>query len=87
MKTIQMTIDDGLLNEVDAMIASLNMTRSAFVRDALKQSLRRHRIRRLEQQEAEAFARMPMQLEEVLEWQDEQVWGDEWISDPEDELA
>jgi metal-responsive CopG/Arc/MetJ family transcriptional regulator len=81
MKTIQMTIDENLLVEVDTMIASLDMTRSAFMREAIKHALQRNRIKQLEQQEAEAYARLPMNLSEVLEWQTEQIWGDEWVSD------
>ena len=79
MKTIQMTIDETLLDEVDTAIISLDTTRSAFMREALKQALQRYRIKQLEKQEAEAFARLPMDLDEVLEWQAQQVWGDEWI--------
>ncbi len=78
-----MTIDEALLGEVDEAIGSLQTTRSAFVRDALKQALQRYRIRQWEQQEEEAFARIPMPLDEVLEWQATQAWGDEWVDTPE----
>jgi metal-responsive CopG/Arc/MetJ family transcriptional regulator len=42
MKTIQMTIDEPFLAEVDQMIQTLNTTRSAFVRQALELALQRH---------------------------------------------
>jgi metal-responsive CopG/Arc/MetJ family transcriptional regulator len=44
MKTIQMTIDEPFLAEVDQMIQTLNTTRSAFVRQALELALQRHAI-------------------------------------------
>lgn len=73
-----MTIDEHLLEQVDEAVEMLNTNRSAFIREALEQILKEHHIRQLEQQEAEAYARMPMQLEEVEIWREVQVWGDEW---------
>jgi metal-responsive CopG/Arc/MetJ family transcriptional regulator len=39
VKTIQMTIDEPLLSEVDRVIQSLDTTRSAFIREALQLAL------------------------------------------------
>jgi metal-responsive CopG/Arc/MetJ family transcriptional regulator len=78
MKTIQMTIDEQLLERVDEAVETLNTNRSAFIREALEQVLKGYHIRQLEQQEAEAYAHMPMQLEEVEMWREAQVWGDDW---------
>ena len=50
MKTIQMTIDDGLLTEVDQAVAELHTNRSAFMREALLAALRRLRMQTLEAQ-------------------------------------
>lgn len=36
MKTVQMTIDENLLVQVDTLVAELGTNRSAFMRDALK---------------------------------------------------
>ena len=76
MKTVQMTIDESLLTEVDQVIQSLNTTRSAFIRDALQLALRQYRIGLLEQQHAEGYARYPATEESVAEWESEQAWGD-----------
>jgi metal-responsive CopG/Arc/MetJ family transcriptional regulator len=78
MRTVQMTIDQELLEQVDEVVEATDTNRSAFMREALELALKKHRIRLLEQQEAEAYARMPMQLEEVEIWREAQVWGDEW---------
>ncbi len=77
MKTVQMTIDESLLSEVDHVIQSLNTTRSAFIRDALQLALRQYRIGLLEQQHAEGYARCPETATDVVEWEAEQAWGDQ----------
>lgn len=76
-KTIRLSLDETLYAEMDAAAKSLGITCSAFLRLALKQALHSHRIKQWEAQEAEAFARIPMPLDEVVEWQEIQVWDDE----------
>lgn len=76
MKTIQMTIDERLLNEVDQMVQLLETTRSAFIREALQLALRQHRILKMEQQQAEGYAKYPVQPGEFDVWIAEQAWGD-----------
>ena len=75
MKTIQMTIDEPLLSEVDRVIKDLDTTRSAFIRDALQLALRQHRIAQMERKHAEGYAKHPPQPGEFDGWEDEQVWS------------
>jgi len=77
MKTIQMTIDEPLLAEVDQVIQTLNTTRSAFVRQALQLALRRHKIAKMEERHAEGYARHPVEPGEFDVWETEQVWGEQ----------
>ena len=77
MKTIQMTIDDALLKDVDALTTQLNTTRSAFIREALEAALRKHNIKLMEQQDAEAYALQPVTPGEFDVWYGEQVWDEE----------
>ena len=77
MKTVQMTIDESLLAEVDQVIRSLETTRSAFIRDALHLALRQYRIGLLEQQHAEGYIRFPETATDVAEWEAGQAWGDQ----------
>ncbi len=77
MKTIQMTIDEPLLAEVDRLIAELSITRSAFIRDALKAAIRKKTIAVLEERHAQAYAKQPMTSDEFDIWLPEQVWEDE----------
>jgi metal-responsive CopG/Arc/MetJ family transcriptional regulator len=76
MKTIQMTIDEPLLTEIDRIVELLNTTRSAFIREALQLALRQHRIIELEQRHAQGYARHPVQPGEFDVWHDEQSWGE-----------
>ncbi len=78
IKTVQMTIDDSLLQQVDRTVQELNTTRSAFIRLALEQALRQYQVRRLEEQDAVGYTAVPATPAETDEWINEQVWGDEW---------
>ncbi|MGA2404934.1 MAG: ribbon-helix-helix domain-containing protein [Syntrophobacteraceae bacterium] len=75
MKTIQMTIDEPLLDEVDHVIRDLKTTRSAFIRSALQLVLRQYAISKSEQQHREGYARRPAEPGEFDIWESEQVWG------------
>ena len=76
MKTIQLTIDEPLLAEVDRMIKILDTNRSAFIREALQLALQRHKIIEMEQKHAEGYARRPIEPGEFDVWENEQVWGE-----------
>ena len=76
MKTIQMTIDEPLLAEVDQVIQVLNTTRSAFIREALQLALKQQKIRQLEQQHEIGYRKHPVEPGEFDIWQDEQIWGE-----------
>ena len=76
MKTIQMTIDEPLLDEVDRVIHDLKTTRSAFIRKALQLALRQYAISKLEEQHAEGYARHPVAPGEFDIWESEQAWGE-----------
>lgn len=77
MKTIQMTIDESLLEEVDGLIATLNTTRSAFIRRALQSAIRKHIAVTREEQHEQGYAQHPVQPGEFDVWTDEQAWSEE----------
>jgi metal-responsive CopG/Arc/MetJ family transcriptional regulator len=76
MKTIQMTIDEQLLEEVDSAVNELQINRSAFIRDALHLALQQLHIHKLEAQQARGYHRQPATATEFAEWEPEQVWGE-----------
>ncbi len=75
MKTIQMTLDEELLNRVDKVIQELNTTRSAFVRESLQYYLEKLRIKKLEQKHREGYLKQPVTEGEFDVWENEQAWG------------
>lgn len=76
MKTVQMTLDESLVQEVDRAAQALGTTRSAFTRDALRAALEDLRERELERQHRAGYERKPVQPGEFSDWEDEQVWVD-----------
>jgi predicted transcriptional regulator len=76
MRTVQMTLEDELVQEVDRVAISLGTTRSGFTRDALRAALNHMRERDLERRQREGYERQPVQPGEFDAWEGEQVWGD-----------
>jgi metal-responsive CopG/Arc/MetJ family transcriptional regulator len=74
MKTIQMTIDEPLLSQVDRAVDELGTNRSAFIREALALALRQFQIRKLEEKHAAGYVAYPVQPGEFDGWESEQVW-------------
>lgn len=76
MKTIQMTIDEPLLAEVDRVINDQKSTRSAFIRQALRLALWQLQVTEMERKHAEGYARYPVETGEFAVWEAEQAWGE-----------
>jgi len=76
MKTVQMTIDEDLIAEVDRMALEQGKSRSAFTRDALRAALASARERELEVRHRLGYQRQPVAPGEFGDWEAEQVWPD-----------
>ena len=74
MKTIQMTIEEALLAQVDQASHSLGVARSAFIRQALELALHERKIAELEQKQITGYQRYPVVTGEFDQWESEQVW-------------
>jgi metal-responsive CopG/Arc/MetJ family transcriptional regulator len=74
MKTVQMTLDEELVTAVDRVVRRLGTSRSAFAREALREALRRVRVRSLEQKQRDGYARKPVRRGEFDAWEREQTW-------------
>jgi metal-responsive CopG/Arc/MetJ family transcriptional regulator len=71
MKTVQMTMDETLLERVDSLVELAGTTRSDFIREAL-----RHEIKRRENEHRASFERDPQNNDET--WMpSKRAWGDE----------
>jgi len=74
MKTIQVVLDAKLLQATDRAARRTERNRSALIRDALREHLRRLEIRALEERDREGYLRQPQVHEEVLAWEAAAVW-------------
>ena len=74
MKTVQMTLDEDLVEAVDRAARKLGTSRSAFTREALREALVRSRVRVLEQKHRAGYSRKPVRRGEFSVWAAEQVW-------------
>jgi Arc/MetJ-type ribon-helix-helix transcriptional regulator len=77
MKTVQMTLDEDLVNAIDAVSKQLHTNRSAFTRMALREALARYDLKQLERKHRQGYEKDPVTADEFLVWEDEQAWGDE----------
>lgn len=77
MRTIQMTLDDSLVEDVDSIVKSLQTSRSAFTRQALRDAIKKYEIKCMEEKHQKGYERFPVGGNEFSDWEDEQVWGDE----------
>ena len=76
MKTVQMTLDEDLVEAVDKLARELKTTRSAFTRGALREAIRRLNAKRLEEKHRQGYERHPVKKGEFSDWEKEQKWGD-----------
>ena len=76
METIQLTIDESLMAQVQNATDALHMSTSDFMTVALERALRQQEIIAKERRDAQAYAEKPQEAEEIEEWQHEQVWDE-----------
>jgi metal-responsive CopG/Arc/MetJ family transcriptional regulator len=76
MKTIQMTLEEDLVEKVDQVVREMRTTRSAFTRTALRAAIREVEARQLEERHRKGYKRYPVKKDELSVWEKEQAWGD-----------
>ena len=74
METIQVVMEGGLLKAADRAARKLKVNRSALIRDAIREHLKRLHTRGLETQEREAYERIPDDPEEFAAWDKVAAW-------------
>ena len=77
MRTIQMTLEDNLVESVDRIVRELKTTRSAFTRTALREAINNLTVRQLEKKHRKGYEIHPANKDEFSVWEREQNWGDE----------
>ncbi len=76
MRTVQLTLDEELVDAVDRMVKKLGTTRSGFAREALRVALARSKERAMERKHREGYLRKPPKRGEFQIWEKEQIWGE-----------
>lgn len=76
MKTVQLTLDEPLVEEVDKAVRELGTSRSAFTREALRAALGRRQTEALEARHRKGYELHPVEPSELRDWEEEQIWPD-----------
>jgi metal-responsive CopG/Arc/MetJ family transcriptional regulator len=74
METIQVVLDKRLLQATDQAARRTNRNRSALVRDALREHIRRLEIRTREERDRQGYSKRPQSEDESLVWEPEATW-------------
>lgn len=76
MTTIQMTLDEPLLKEVDRTVRRLGTSRSALIRESIQLYLKTLVIREAEAKHRLGYKKQPVKRGEFDVWESEQDWGE-----------
>jgi metal-responsive CopG/Arc/MetJ family transcriptional regulator len=77
METVQIVLDKKLLRATDQVARRTKRNRSALVRDALREYLRRLTIRDLEERDSAGYSKQRQVRDEAGRWEAEAVWPPE----------
>ena len=77
MQTIQVVIDEKLLQATDRAARREKVNRSALIRNAVREHLKKLAIAELDEREREGYELKPQTAEEIFEWEQELAWPDE----------
>ena len=74
MQTIQIVLEKELLQAADKAAIRTKQNRSALVRDALREYLRRLEARAMEKRDREGYRKQPQTASEWQAWESEAAW-------------
>ena len=74
METVQIVLDMKLLRATDQAARRLKRNRSALVREALREHLRRLEVHAWEERDRKGYSRQPQPSEESRLWEAEAAW-------------
>jgi metal-responsive CopG/Arc/MetJ family transcriptional regulator len=77
MSTIQVVLDEDLLRAADQAAEQVGVNRSALIRDALREYLRRLLARRLEEIDRAGYERHPDSSEDLAVWEGVAAWPED----------
>ena len=74
METIQVVLEAGLLRAADRAARRRKLNRSALIRNALREHLRRLEILELEERDRKGYQASPQDADEISGWEREAAW-------------
>jgi metal-responsive CopG/Arc/MetJ family transcriptional regulator len=74
METVQIVLDKNLLEAADKAARQMKQNRSALIRQALREHLRRLEALTKEERDRAGYSRRPQALEETSPWEAEAAW-------------
>ncbi len=77
MEIVQIVLDKKLLLAADQAAKRTRRHRSALVRDALREHLRRLELRASEERDRQGYSRDPQADAEAQSWESEAAWPNE----------
>lgn len=77
MATIQIVLDNELLEAADKAAKTGNVNRSALIRQALQAHLKRLQVLELEERDRRGYLAQPQREEEYMPWVEAAVWSED----------
>jgi metal-responsive CopG/Arc/MetJ family transcriptional regulator len=77
LKNVQISFDEELLETIDMVATSSQMSRSAIVREALKKWLRQRQVKEFEDEWIAKLRESPQDSDEAEAWLSAESWSDE----------
>jgi metal-responsive CopG/Arc/MetJ family transcriptional regulator len=76
MRTIQVVVDEPLIEAADKVAQEEGLNRSALIREALRAYLVQAKRRELEKRDREGYLRFPDTEDDLQGWEQEAAWPD-----------
>jgi metal-responsive CopG/Arc/MetJ family transcriptional regulator len=77
METIQVVLDAKLLKAADIAAKRQQVNRSALIRQALQEHLKRLQVMALEARDRRGYLARPQRIEEYRPWEEAAAWPEE----------
>ena len=77
METIQVVLDSKLLRATERAARRTKLNRSALIREALREHLKKLEIRELELRDRKGYEADPRDAAELSGWESEAVWPEQ----------
>jgi metal-responsive CopG/Arc/MetJ family transcriptional regulator len=77
VETIQVVLDTKLLKAADTAAKRQKVNRSALIREALHEHLKRLRVMDLEERDRRGYQARPQRVEEYRPWEEAAAWPED----------